>query len=73
MLKVKMSTSLIGVSSIHLLQSFINSEHSNWEDLKKQLVIHGTFLVGALILSVIDYLHEKSEHSAHNHNQTTGH
>jgi len=72
MLKVKMSTSLIGVSSIHLLQSFINTQHSTWEDLQKQLVIHGTFLVGALILAIIDYLHEKSEHHPHS-NTPTGH
>jgi uncharacterized protein (TIGR00645 family) len=70
MLKVKMSTSLIGVSSIHLLQSFINTQHSSWEDLQKQLVIHVTFLVGALILAVIDYLHEKSEHHTHSNNPT---
>lgn len=60
MLKVKMSTSLIGVSSIHLLQSFINSANVEWQDLQKQLFIHATFLIGALVLAVIDYLHEKS-------------
>lgn len=60
MLKVKMSTSLIGVTSIHLLQSFINVTHSTWEDIVKQLYIHGIFLVGALILAIIDYLHAKS-------------
>ena len=60
MLKVKMSTSLIGVSSIHLLQTFINSENTNPDQLHKQLLIHGIFIVGALVLSVIDYLHIKS-------------
>ena len=73
MLKVKMSTSLIGVSSIHLLQSFINSEHQNWEDLKKQLIIHGIFLVGALILSIIDFLHEKSAHHTSTNTLNTNH
>ena len=61
MLKVKMSTSLIGVSSIHLLQTFINSANETWESLSKQLYIHGMFLIGALILSIIDYLHCKTE------------
>lgn len=62
MLKVKMSTSLVGVSSIHLLQTFIrHSEKVDWEDVHKQLLIHVTFLVGALILAVIDYLHCKTE------------
>lgn len=61
MLKVKMSTSLIGVSSIHLLQTFINSANVDWPNLYKQLLIHGIFLIGALILSIIDYLHCKTE------------
>lgn len=60
-LKVKMATSLIGVSSIHLLQTFINAERVEWITLEKQLWIHGTFLVGSLILAVIEYLHVKSE------------
>jgi len=62
MLKVKMSTSLIGVSSIHLLQTFINIQNVSWDDLQKQLWIHGIFVVGALILAFIDYLHSLSEH-----------
>jgi len=60
-LKVKMSTSLVGVSSIHLLQSFINSERVPWDVITKQMWIHGMFLVGALVLMVIEYLHVKSE------------
>lgn len=66
MLKVKMSTSLIGVSSIHLLQTFISplkeaTKELREETLHTQLIIHATFLAGALILAVIDYLHCKSE------------
>ena len=61
MLKVKMSTSLIGVTSIHLLQTFISTSSVNWDSLNKQLVIHSAFLLGALILAIIDFLHLKSE------------
>ena len=61
MLKIKMSTSLIGVSSIHLLQSFINAGETSWPELEKQLLIHFIFLVGAIALSVIEYLHIKGE------------
>lgn len=62
MLKVKMSTSLAGVSSVHMLQVFVklNSQDVPWSLLYKQLLIHGAFLVGAIVLSVIDYLHIKS-------------
>jgi len=65
MLKVKMSTSLIGVSSIHLLQAFINAAHVSTDVLQKQIGIHIVFLVGALVLAVIDYLHSKSESLYH--------
>lgn len=61
LLKVKMSTSIMGVSSIHLLQTFINSSNTTWDVIYKQLLIHGIFIFGALILAYIDYLHCKSE------------
>lgn len=61
LLKVKMSTSIMGVSSIHLLQTFINSEHMEFDTIYKQLLIHGIFIVGAVILSYIEYLHCKGE------------
>jgi uncharacterized protein (TIGR00645 family) len=62
LLKVKMASSLVGVSSIHLLQSFINAESLEWDIIIKQMWMHGAFLVGALVLMVIEYLHVKSEH-----------
>ncbi|MEO6305160.1 MAG: YqhA family protein [Bacteroidia bacterium] len=68
LLKVKLSTSLVGVTGIHLLQTFIAINTVNiiqiisWDTLLKQLSIHGTFLIGSLILSVIEYLHEKGEY-----------
>jgi len=61
MLKVKMSTSLVGVSSINLLQSFINAEQITWDTIYKQIAIHGMFLVGALVLMGIEFLHIKGE------------
>ncbi len=64
MLKVKMSTSIIGVSSIHLLKTFV-AEHYDWETIKKQLFIHAIFLVGALILQVIEFIHIKTEAIEH--------
>lgn len=60
-LKVKMSTSLIGVTSIHLLQSFINSSNIQWEDFYKKLIIHAMFLFGGIALAYIEYLHDKGD------------
>lgn len=39
----------------------VHSKESSWDILNKQLAIHASFLLGALVLSVIDYLHVKSE------------
>lgn len=66
MLKVKMSTSIAGVSSIHLLRSFIDAKNIEWSEINKQMAIHGIILVGSLILAYIDFLHiqgERIEHS----------
>lgn len=65
LLKVKMATSLVGVSSIQLLQSFINSASLSDVVLRNQLLIHGTFVAGAIALAWIDRLHCLSEGREH--------
>jgi uncharacterized protein (TIGR00645 family) len=69
LLKVKLSTSLIGVTAIHLLQTFVSMavKPVSWDELLKQITIHSTFLIGALILAVIEYLHEKGQSLSNNH------
>lgn len=59
-LKIKISTSLIGVSAIHLLQSFMKIEIITWDTINKQLAIHGGFIIGAIALAFIEYLHDKT-------------
>lgn len=59
-LKVKMATSLMGVTSIHLLQTLVNSEHASREDIVNQVVIFMAFSVAALVLAVVDRLHHSS-------------
>jgi uncharacterized protein (TIGR00645 family) len=46
-LKVKMGTSLVSVSSIHLLTDFMNTKHSSWDDLLKKMFIHIAFIISA--------------------------
>lgn len=60
MLKVKMSTSIIGVSSIHLLQSFVNASAIPMEVIIKQMMIHGSFIIGAFVMILIEYYHAKT-------------
>ncbi len=60
-MKIKMGSTLIGVSSIHLLQTFLNT-NSTWDEIYKQLMIHTMFIIGSVALSYIEYLHDKGEH-----------
>lgn len=64
-LKVKMAASVIGVSSIHLLQTFINAGNTEMATIVKQIIIHGVFIVGAATLALVDYLHCKAETLKH--------
>ena len=53
-LKVKLATALIGISSIHLLKSFINAPNMSADTLKWQVIIHMTFLISAIALAWTD-------------------
>lgn len=63
-LKMKMGTSLVGVSSIHLLKLFVEEKSTtdpNWDELWKKIIIHMAFIFGAMALVWIDKMHIKSE------------
>jgi uncharacterized protein (TIGR00645 family) len=53
-LKVKLATAIIGISSIHLLKSFINAQNLEEKAMFWQVAIHVTFLVSALVIAAID-------------------
>jgi uncharacterized protein (TIGR00645 family) len=55
-LKVKLAMALIGISSIHLLKSFINAERLTDKVMMWQVIIHMTFVLSALLLAYIDRL-----------------
>jgi uncharacterized protein (TIGR00645 family) len=56
MLKVKLATALIGISSIHLLKSFIEAERLDQKVLLWQVIIHLTFVASAFMLAWTDRL-----------------
>lgn len=60
-LKIKMGTSIIGISSVHMLKIFIESGNLSMEEIWKKTIVHCAFIVGGLALSLIDYLHCKLE------------
>ena len=55
-LKVKLATAIIGISSIHLLKTFINAPNLDEKTLLWQVVIHMSFVLSAVGIAVIDRL-----------------
>ncbi len=55
-LKVKLATALIGISSIHLLKTFINASNLDVKMMLWQVIIHTTFVLSAIALAWIDRL-----------------
>ena len=53
-LKIKLSTAIIGISSIHLLKTFINAENMSEHTIKWQVIIHAVFLGSALAMVWVD-------------------
>lgn len=65
-LKVKLATAIIGISSIHLLKTFINAANYTDKVLLWQTVIHIAFLFSALAIAAADrvmvHAASKSDH-----------
>ncbi|AKJ29415.1 TIGR00645 family protein [Caldimonas brevitalea] len=55
-LKVKLATAIIGISSIHLLKTFINAANYDLKVLMWQTLIHVAFLASALAIAMTDRL-----------------
>ena len=55
-LKVKLATAIVGISSIHLLKTFISAGTLPEKTLIWQSVIHVIFLVSAIAIAYIDRL-----------------
>jgi uncharacterized protein (TIGR00645 family) len=61
-LKVKLATAIIGISSIHLLKTFINADNYSEKVLIAQTVIHITFLLSAMAIAYTDKLMSPPRH-----------
>lgn len=59
-LKVKLSMAILGVSSIHLLEAFVNAHNESWEYLIKLIVIHLIFVVSSIAVAWVN------RHAFHN-------
>jgi uncharacterized protein (TIGR00645 family) len=61
-LKTKLAMAIIGISSIHLLKTFINAAVYDPKTLIAQTVIHVVFLLSALAISYTDRITTQTHH-----------
>ncbi|MCK5361104.1 MAG: TIGR00645 family protein [Gammaproteobacteria bacterium] len=66
-MKIKLAMALIGISSIHLLKSFINADQMSTDTIYWQVAIHLTFIVSAIAMAITDFIMNKSIAVAHQH------
>jgi uncharacterized protein (TIGR00645 family) len=64
-LKVKLAMSIIGISSIHLLKTFINAANYTDKVLIAQTVIHIAFLLSAMAIAYTDRLMHPPQAAGH--------
>lgn len=64
-LKTKLAMAIIGISSIHLLKTFINAANYDEKTLMWQTLIHVAFLVSALAISWTDRITTMTHHGKH--------
>ena len=61
-LKIKVASSIVAISSIHLLQIFLNLAAVHRHDqIMWATILHITFVVSALLLAVVDRISSKTK------------
>jgi uncharacterized protein (TIGR00645 family) len=66
-LKVKLATAIIGISSIHLLKTFINASAYDVKTLLAQTGIHMAFLLSALAIAYCDRIITQTSQQSNEH------
>ena len=66
-LKTKLAMAIIGISSIHLLKTFINASAYDEKTLMAQTGIHVVFLVSALAIAYTDHLMTMTQKQSKQH------
>lgn len=61
-MKVKLAMALIGISSIHLLKTFIEAPNLSEKTMLWQVIIHITFVLSAIAMAYTNRLMEPKEH-----------
>ena len=63
-LKLKVASSIVAISSIHLLRAFMTAENTHNDKLMWYVIIHLTFVVSAVMMGVLDRI-TSSQHRGH--------
>jgi uncharacterized protein (TIGR00645 family) len=64
-MKIKLSMALIGISSIHLLKTFINADQMSEHTIKWQVIIHVTFIISSVAIAYTDRIMTRTLLEAH--------
>jgi uncharacterized protein (TIGR00645 family) len=64
-LKIKVASTIVAISSIHLLQVFLNADTYSVEKMKWLTIIHMAFVFSALLLALIDKVMTGSKGGKH--------
>ncbi len=60
-LKIKVASSIVAISSIHLLQVFLNANQYTDMKIVLYMLLHLTFVVSALLLALVDRISSKTK------------
>ena len=60
-LKIKVASSIVAISSIHLLQVFLNAQQYTDTKIVMFMLLHMTFVVSALLLAFVDRISSKTK------------
>jgi uncharacterized protein (TIGR00645 family) len=60
-LKIKVASSIVAISSIHLLQIFLNAERYDNAKIMWFTIMHMTFVLSAILLGVLDRISSKED------------
>lgn len=64
-LKLKVASSIVAISSIHLLRAFMDAKETPNDKLMWYVIIHLTFVVSALLMGVLDRIAFAAHRSDH--------
>lgn len=59
-LKLKLIASIVAISGIHLLRTFMNVAETSDREIQWMLIIHGTFVASGVLLAWMDLMVEKA-------------